>query len=145
MPTSIPPFLTGKQHSKVTRRRAANGKIQRQLTPAFDDRWPSLGEYLSALGERIEQVRQLLASNGCMVLHVDPKTSHYAKVLCDEIFGSGCFASEIHLALSTLASEDSELSAHARCVVALREGSNCCTVFHHAVRAVGALHAGHLG
>nr|PZN17910.1 MAG: hypothetical protein DIU78_23705 [Pseudomonadota bacterium] len=29
------------------------------------------------------------------MLHVDPKTSHYAKVLCDEIFGSRCFASEI--------------------------------------------------
>jgi site-specific DNA-methyltransferase (adenine-specific) len=30
-----------------------------------------------------------------LVLHVDPKTSHYAKVLCDEIFGPRCFASEI--------------------------------------------------
>jgi len=30
-----------------------------------------------------------------MVLHVDPKTSHYAKVLCDEIFGPRAFASEI--------------------------------------------------
>jgi site-specific DNA-methyltransferase (adenine-specific) len=29
------------------------------------------------------------------VLHVDPKTSHYVKVLCDEIFGQECFASEI--------------------------------------------------
>jgi site-specific DNA-methyltransferase (adenine-specific) len=30
-----------------------------------------------------------------LVLHVDPKTSHYAKVLCDEIFGPRAFASEI--------------------------------------------------
>ncbi|HEX3853475.1 MAG TPA: site-specific DNA-methyltransferase, partial [Polyangiaceae bacterium] len=29
------------------------------------------------------------------VLHVDPKTSHYAKVMCDEIFGQRAFASEI--------------------------------------------------
>jgi site-specific DNA-methyltransferase (adenine-specific) len=29
------------------------------------------------------------------VVHVDPRTSHYVKVLCDEIFGDGAFASEI--------------------------------------------------
>ena len=39
--------------------------------------------------------RELLAPEGCLVLHVDPKTSHYSKVLCDEVFGSECFASEI--------------------------------------------------
>jgi site-specific DNA-methyltransferase (adenine-specific) len=32
---------------------------------------------------------------GCAVVHVDPRTSHYVKVLCDEIFGEECFASEI--------------------------------------------------
>ncbi|HEX2874643.1 MAG TPA: site-specific DNA-methyltransferase, partial [Polyangiaceae bacterium] len=30
-----------------------------------------------------------------LVLHVDPKTSHYLKVACDQIFGRDCFASEI--------------------------------------------------
>jgi site-specific DNA-methyltransferase (adenine-specific) len=30
-----------------------------------------------------------------LVLHVDPKTSHYAKILLDELFGMDCFASEI--------------------------------------------------
>jgi site-specific DNA-methyltransferase (adenine-specific) len=39
--------------------------------------------------------RELLDPAGCLVLHVDPKTSHYAKVLCDEIFGADAFASEI--------------------------------------------------
>jgi site-specific DNA-methyltransferase (adenine-specific) len=39
--------------------------------------------------------RELLDPAGCLVLHVDPKTSHYAKVLCDEIFGPAAFASEI--------------------------------------------------
>jgi site-specific DNA-methyltransferase (adenine-specific) len=54
-----------------------------------------LAEYLGALRARITQVHALLAPHGCMVLHVDPKTSHYAKVLCDEVFGAECFASEI--------------------------------------------------
>jgi site-specific DNA-methyltransferase (adenine-specific) len=90
-----PPFLTGKQHLRVTRRKDGQGKILRQLSPAFDDRWSSLSHYLDALHARILHVHGLLAPHGCMVLHVDPKTSHYAKILCDEVFGNDCFASEI--------------------------------------------------
>lgn len=91
-----PPFFTGRQHSRVQRSRdPRTGKPKRKLTPAFDDRWSNLSEYLTELGDRVAAARELLSPDGCLVLHVDPKTSHYAKVLCDEIFGGGCFASEI--------------------------------------------------
>lgn len=90
-----PPFLTGREHAEVGRRRNAQGEIVRTLTPAFDDRWDSLEAYLSALADRVSAARELLSDDGCLVLHVDPKTSHYAKVLCDEIFGPRAFASEI--------------------------------------------------
>jgi site-specific DNA-methyltransferase (adenine-specific) len=90
-----PPFLTGREHAEVGRRRNAQGEIVRTLTPAFDDRWDSLEAYLTALGDRLQAARELLREDGCLVLHVDPKTSHYAKVLCDEIFGPRAFASEI--------------------------------------------------
>ncbi len=90
-----PPFLTGREHAEVGRHRNAAGEIVRTLTPAFDDRWDSLESYLTALGDRISAARELLREDGCLVLHVDPKTSHYAKVLCDEIFGLRSFASEI--------------------------------------------------
>jgi site-specific DNA-methyltransferase (adenine-specific) len=90
-----PPFLTGREHAEVARKRSATGRIVRTLTPAFDDRWDSLESYLTALGDRLCAARELLSDDGCLVLHVDPKTSHYAKVLCDEIFGPRAFASEI--------------------------------------------------
>jgi DNA modification methylase len=90
-----PPFLTGREHAQVARKRSATGRIVRTLTPAFDDRWDSLESYLTALADRLHLVRELLSEDGCLVLHVDPKTSHYAKVLCDEIFGPRAFASEI--------------------------------------------------
>lgn len=91
-----PPFLTGRVHHRVTRsKNELTGRIERQLTPAFDDRWDELEEYLSALEERVQRVRALLAPHGAMVLHVDTKTSHYAKVLCDRIFGRDCFESEV--------------------------------------------------
>jgi site-specific DNA-methyltransferase (adenine-specific) len=91
-----PPFFTGRVHEQVFRHRdARTGGIVKTSAPAFDDRWSNLPEYLTALSARVRYVRELLAPGGCLVLHVDPKTSHYAKVLCDEIFGSRCFASEI--------------------------------------------------
>jgi len=89
-----PPFLTGRQHHRITRHRGPAGVV-RALRPAFDDRWRSLDHYLAELDARLRACRALLAPHGCLVLHVDTKTSHYAKVLCDEIFGSECFASEI--------------------------------------------------
>lgn len=90
-----PPFFTGRQHLQVTRTRDARGRVVRQLRPAFDDRWDGLEDYLSELRDRIALARELLLPSGSLVLHVDPKTSHYAKVLCDEVFGPRCFASEI--------------------------------------------------
>lgn len=90
-----PPFFTGKAHVRVTRTRQGRGQILRSTSPAFDDRWDSLPAYLTALRDRVAAARDLLAPHGSLVLHLDPKTSHYAKVVCDEIFGARCFVSEI--------------------------------------------------
>ncbi len=90
-----PPFLTGRQHLRVLRGRNASGQIVRESEPAFDDRWSSLSDYLQELRIRLSTARDLLCPHGSLVLHVDPKTSHYAKVLLDEIFGPDCFASEV--------------------------------------------------
>ncbi len=83
-----PPFFTGRVFEHVER----GTRVKRA---AFDDRWLDRAAYLEALGPRIEAVRTLLAPHGSIVIHVDPKTSHYVKVLCDEIFGEEAFASEI--------------------------------------------------
>lgn len=91
-----PPFFTNREFSSVARsRNHESGIIERTHAHAFDDRWDSIADYLEALVDRVHVVRQLLAPHGSMVLHVDPKTSHYAKVLCDEVFGTASFASEI--------------------------------------------------
>jgi site-specific DNA-methyltransferase (adenine-specific) len=91
-----PPFFTGRVHERVERRRdEESGVYERRARAAFDDRWEDLGEYLAELELRLRLVFELLAPEGCLVLHVDPKTSHYAKVLCDGLFGIECFASEV--------------------------------------------------
>lgn len=83
-----PPFLTGRVHEAVSR-------VDRSSKVAFDDRWVDRASYLEALLPRIAAARGLLAPHGSLVVHVDPKTSHYVKVACDDIFGDDAFASEI--------------------------------------------------
>ena len=98
-----PPFLTNRAFEAIEQAAPESGKRVVRSGPlkarpkkfAFDDRWASRGEYLEALGQRLVLVRELLAPHGSVVIHVDPKTSHYVKVLCDEIFGDDAFASEI--------------------------------------------------
>jgi site-specific DNA-methyltransferase (adenine-specific) len=83
-----PPFLTNRVHDAKDRKTGTR-------RAAFDDRWTDRAAYLEALGERLVALRALLAPHGSIVIHVDPKTSHYVKVLADEVFGEEAFASEI--------------------------------------------------
>jgi site-specific DNA-methyltransferase (adenine-specific) len=89
-----PPFFTNREHAALLRKAGAP-RTARTRVPAFDDRWADLPAYLEALGARMAAVRPLLASHGSIVVHVDTKTSHYVRVLGDEIFGPDAFASEI--------------------------------------------------
>ena len=91
-----PPFFTGREHAKIIRSRdESTGAMVRTSAWAFTDRWNGLNDYLSALRQRVVAARRLLSRHGSLIVHVDPKTSHYVKVMCDEIFGPECFASEI--------------------------------------------------
>ncbi len=96
-----PPFLTGRAHEAIVKDPAVRAKDRggplkaRARTFAFDDCWSSRAEYLASIGQRLVLIRDLLAPHGSVVVHVDPKTSHYIKVLGDEIFGEEAFASEI--------------------------------------------------
>ena len=89
-----PPFFTNREHAAMLRKAGAP-RTERTRVHAFDDRWADLPAYLQTLGERLEAVRALLSPHGSMVVHVDPKTSHYVRVLGDEIFGPEAFTSEI--------------------------------------------------
>jgi hypothetical protein len=90
-----PPFFTNREHAAKLRKAGTPRGSARRLVPAFDDRWPDLSAWLDAMGARLDAVRELLAPHGSIIVHVDPKTSHYVKVLGDEIFGPAAFASEI--------------------------------------------------
>jgi len=57
-------------------------------TDAYDD-------YLGFLAPRLEQARRVLAPDGSLFFHIDPREAHYCKVLLDELFGRASFINEI--------------------------------------------------
>lgn len=52
-------------------------------------------EFLEWLRKRLILIREVLASNGSVFVHLDWHKVHYIKVLMDEIFGEGNFRNEI--------------------------------------------------
>ena len=61
-------------------------------TMAYGD---SFDDFIGFLRPRIVEIRRLLKASGTMYLHLDPRESHYAKVMCDMVFGRDCFLNEV--------------------------------------------------
>jgi site-specific DNA-methyltransferase (adenine-specific) len=99
-----PPFNTGVPRravrSRVTadadaHRRGFGGRryrVEQRAGEAFDDRFD---DYLGWLRPRLEETRRTLAEHGSLYFHIDPRESHYCKVMLDGIFGRECFVNEI--------------------------------------------------
>lgn len=62
---------------------------------AFDDRWPSFDAYVENVLTRVVNAWALLDPKGSLVLHVDPRSSHYFKVAMDYALGRDRFQDEI--------------------------------------------------
>jgi DNA modification methylase len=52
-------------------------------------------EFVELLRRRLIFIRELLADNGSLYLHLDWRKTHYLKVICDEVFGEQNFRSQI--------------------------------------------------
>jgi len=99
-----PPFNTGREQRRLRLateadpegdRKGFGGRTYRTTrlgTSAYVD---SYADYLGFLEPRLREARRLLRRDGTLYLHLDPRESHYAKVLLDEIFGRDCFLNEI--------------------------------------------------
>ena len=54
-----------------------------------------LAAFLVFITRRLVELRRVLKPSGSIYLHVDPRTSHYVKLIMDQIFGSQNFVNEI--------------------------------------------------
>src|SRR5262249_48618319 len=89
-----PPFGTGQDYAFRSGSRSS-GAPKRQAT-AYRDKWESgFGTYLSAMHERLEACRELLADTGTIFVHCDWHVSHWMRCLLDEVFGADAFKNEI--------------------------------------------------
>jgi adenine specific DNA methylase Mod len=62
----------------------------------FDDKFEDINYYaFEFLKPRILLMKDLLTNDGVIVVHVEPKVSHYVRLVLDEIFGLKNFQNEI--------------------------------------------------
>jgi site-specific DNA-methyltransferase (adenine-specific) len=100
-----PPFNTGRRQRRdrmrVTRDDAGGERsgfhggryrARRVASPAFDDAFEDFAGFLEP---RLAEARRILAADGSLFVHVDPRESHYVKVLLDRLFGRASFMNEI--------------------------------------------------
>lgn len=92
-----PPFFSKANYDAVIRLYTDDGK---KLPPvkylAYEDVWQKdMTEYLTMLCKRLLMMKDLLADDGTIWVHLDWHVVHYVKVFLDEIFGEKNFINEI--------------------------------------------------
>jgi len=93
-----PPFFTGADFT--VRTKIGDKEIEKEPSiieeRAYKDTWSGgIASYLKYMYERLVLMRELLAENGSIYVHLDWHVGHYVKVMMDEIFGYENFVNEI--------------------------------------------------
>ncbi|MBE9582656.1 MAG: site-specific DNA-methyltransferase, partial [Proteobacteria bacterium] len=77
-----PPFATKSDFASSSGEDSYSDKVDR-------------AEFLESLRERLTFMKEILSRDGCLLLHMDHRKGHHAKVIADEVFGEECFSGEI--------------------------------------------------
>ncbi len=93
-----PPFFTGADFT--IRTKLGDERIEKEPSiieeRAYKDTWSGgIASYLKYMYERLVLMRELLAENGSIYVHLDWHVGHYVKVMMDEIFGYENFVADI--------------------------------------------------
>ena len=100
-----PPFNTGKRQTLRRLRSVADpdggdrtgfgGRRYRTIELGSSSYLDVHDDYLDFLEPRLVEIRRVLRPAGSLYLHLDYREVHYAKVLCDAVFGRDCFLNEV--------------------------------------------------
>lgn len=88
-----PPFST-QQKFKIGPQRTSTISSSNNDLVAYSDELTG-ARYLEFLRERLILLRELLADDGSIYLHIDYKIGHHVKLIMDEIFGTKNFLGDI--------------------------------------------------
>ncbi len=61
----------------------------------FNDKFKSIPEYITFIKKRVVECRRVMKSTANIVIHIEPRVSHYFRLICDEVFGINNFKNEI--------------------------------------------------
>ncbi len=91
-----PPFFTRSSFNASVSVKDANGTSHKVHHLAYDDKFDrSLEYYIENMTVRILMMKDLLADDGLMWIHLDWHSSHYIKMVLDELMGEKNFVNEI--------------------------------------------------
>ncbi len=91
-----PPFFSGSNYSAEVRISTGRHQIKGLRSEAYQDKWgPGMQGFLSMLTLRLLYMKDLLAEDGGIIVHLDWRAVHYVKVIMDELFGQKNFVNEI--------------------------------------------------
>lgn len=88
-----PPFSTGQKY-RVGAERTGHISYSNEDFLAYEDTLRG-GEYLEFLRERLILLREVMAEDSSIYVHIDSKVGHYVKVIMDEVFGERNFRNDI--------------------------------------------------
>lgn len=63
----------------------------------FEDKFDNMNEFVKFIRKRVEIMHEKLKPTGTIAIHVDPISSHYLKVMMDDVFGIKNYKNEIVL------------------------------------------------
>jgi len=87
-----PPFATKSEFGGKEGERSYSDKV-------------ATAEFVESLRERLIYLRELLAEDGSIFIHLDQKMNHYAKLIMDEVFGKDTFVNELIWTYARMASK----------------------------------------
>ncbi len=88
-----PPFFSGTNYY-IKIDESNSEKVHEKV--AYNDKWGNnLDQYLEMLYKRIILFKKLLTEDGLLFIHLDWHSSHYIKIILDQIFGRDKFVNNI--------------------------------------------------
>jgi DNA modification methylase len=94
-----PPFDSGADYVRKVSLRGGGTKLEGETytlgeQTQYTDIWAN-DNYLQFMYERLLLLKELLAEDGSIYIHMDESRSHYIKAVCDEVFAQENFQREI--------------------------------------------------
>ena len=71
------------------------GQTQTGRAGAYQDAWPDTGSWVAWLRERLEATLPKVKPTGSVLLHLDWRTSHHARLLLDDLLGPDRFVNHL--------------------------------------------------